>query len=125
MTKVRYEIDLAELRPVEPLDGMVRNVAHEDLEVLAQLMLDAYRGTIDYEDEDYEDALVEVRSFLEGKPALEFSSILELSKRLELSCRCLKNGARIMTASKLFTFIYFSNYLTFKSTNIGYLSRVF
>lgn len=57
---------------------MVRNVVHEDLEVLAQLMLDAYRGTIDYEDEDYEDALVEVRSFLEGKPALEFSSILEL-----------------------------------------------
>ncbi|HVR33209.1 MAG TPA: GNAT family N-acetyltransferase [Acidimicrobiia bacterium] len=78
MTKVRYEIDLTELRPVDSLDSEVRNVGPDDLEGLAQLMLDAYMGTIDYEDENYDDAVTEVRSFLENDPALEHSYVVEL-----------------------------------------------
>lgn len=82
MTKVRYEIDLAELRPVDPLVGDVRNVSPDDLEGLAQLMLDAYRGTIDYEDETYEDAVTEVRSFFENDPALEHSYVVEIDGKV-------------------------------------------
>lgn len=78
MTKVRYEIDLAALRPVGPVAGEVRNVRPDDLDNLAQLMLDAYRGTIDYDDETYEDAVTEVRSFFENSPALGLSYVVEL-----------------------------------------------
>ena len=77
MTKIRYEIDLFDLKPVGPLDSEVRNVGPDDLEGLAQLMLDAYRGTIDFDDETYEDAMTEVRSFLEDDPALEHSYVVE------------------------------------------------
>ena len=77
MTKVRYEIDLTELRPVGPLDSEVRNIRPDDLEGLAQLMLDAYRGTIDSDDETYEDAVSEVRSFLDDEPALDHSYVVE------------------------------------------------
>ena len=49
----------------------------DDLEGLAQLMLDAFRGTIDYDDETYEDAITEVRSYFEHDPALEHSYVLE------------------------------------------------
>ena len=78
-TKIRYEIDLAKLRSVGSLDSDVRNVASDDLHGLARLMLDAYRGTIDFEDETYEDAVSEVRSFLEDDPALEHSHVLEMA----------------------------------------------
>lgn len=77
MTKVRYEIDLGELRPTGPLDADVRNVEPDDLEGLAQLMLDAYRGTVDFDDETYEDAVSEVRSFLDDDPALDHSYVVE------------------------------------------------
>ena len=80
MTKVRYEIDLSQLKPVGALDPTeVRNVEPDDLKGLAQLMLDAYQGTIDYDDETYEDSVTEVRSFLDDDPALEHSYILELA----------------------------------------------
>lgn len=82
MTKIRYEIDLSELRPVGSLDSEVRNVGPDDLEGLAQLMLDAYRGTIDFDDETYEDAVSEVRSFLEDDPALEHSYVVDLDGTL-------------------------------------------
>lgn len=81
MTKVRYEIDLSELRPVGPLVGEVRNVGPDDLEGLAQLMLDAYRGTIDYDDETYEDAVAEVRSFFQRSPALDLSYVIEFDDK--------------------------------------------
>jgi GNAT superfamily N-acetyltransferase len=79
LTKVRYEIDLAEMSSVGSLDWDVRNVGPDDLDGLAQLMLDAYRGTIDYDDETYEDAVSEVRSFLEDDPALEHCYVVELN----------------------------------------------
>lgn len=78
MTKVRYEIELASLRSVGTPIREVRNVGPHDLKSLAQLMLRAYRGTIDYEDETYEDAVTEVRSFFEHDPALDLSYVVEL-----------------------------------------------
>jgi GNAT superfamily N-acetyltransferase len=77
LTKIRFEIDLSKLRPVGALDQEARNVEADDLEGLAQLMLDSYRGTIDYDDETYEDAVTEVRSFLENDPALDHSYVVE------------------------------------------------
>ncbi len=72
--KIRYEIDLpAPISSAPPPDLAVRKVLPTDLNALAGLMLDAYRGTIDSEDETYEDAVAEVGSFLEGDPLLNHS----------------------------------------------------
>lgn len=74
--KLRYEIDLTS--PTPPLSTPsvgVRSVDEADLEALAELMLDAYVDTIDYDDEDLEDALDEVRSFFGGTPQCEHSYV--------------------------------------------------
>lgn len=69
--KLRYEIDLSGLAPVaNPDDIQVRSISRDDLEDLARLMLDAYVGTTDYEGESLEDAIDEVRSFLDDDLAL-------------------------------------------------------
>lgn len=68
--KLRYEIDLSSPRPApDPGMWLVRPVSPDDLHGLARLMLDAYRGTIDYEDETLDDAEAEVRSFFEDASA--------------------------------------------------------
>lgn len=70
--KLRYEIDISNSVPTADsgcgLD--VRNVAPDDLAGLAKLMLDAYVGTIDYQDENLDDAMGEVRSFLDDDDSL-------------------------------------------------------
>ena len=72
--KVRYEIDLPASGSITPPpDLAVRTVVPTDLDGLAGLMLDAYRGTIDFEDESYEDAIAEVGSFFGGDPLLQHS----------------------------------------------------
>ncbi|MEX2655126.1 MAG: GNAT family N-acetyltransferase [Acidimicrobiia bacterium] len=72
--KIRYEIDLPSELPIPTSSDLtVRTVAPSDLDGLAGLMLDAYRGTIDYEDETFEDAITEVQSFLDAKPSLAHS----------------------------------------------------
>jgi GNAT superfamily N-acetyltransferase len=43
------------------------SISHDDIEALGLLMLEAYRGTIDYEGETLEEAISEVRGTLEGK----------------------------------------------------------
>lgn len=69
--KLRYEIDLSDLTSVpSPHDLQVRSISPDDLEGLARLMLDAYLGTIDYEDEGLEDAIEEVTSFFDDDRAL-------------------------------------------------------
>jgi ribosomal protein S18 acetylase RimI-like enzyme len=78
--KLRYEIDLTQPVP-QFAAGTVptRTVMGDDLEGLAQLMLDAYRGTIDYEDEDLDDALAEVRAFFErDHPLTDHSFVAEI-----------------------------------------------
>ncbi|HUG08176.1 MAG TPA: GNAT family N-acetyltransferase [Acidimicrobiia bacterium] len=69
--KLRYEIDLSGLTlGAGSHDPRVRSISRADHEGLARLMLDAYVGTIDYEDEGLEDAIEEVRSFLDDGDAL-------------------------------------------------------
>jgi predicted N-acetyltransferase YhbS len=59
--------------PSSSEDIQIRPLGEADLEALAGLMLNAYVDTIDYADEDFDDALDEVRSFFEGTPLLEHS----------------------------------------------------
>ena len=79
MTKIRYEIDLS-ASPTDDqveMDG-VRTVSPADLDALGDLMLDAYMGTIDYDGEDYEDAVTEVGDFLAASPLLDHSYAVEV-----------------------------------------------
>jgi ribosomal protein S18 acetylase RimI-like enzyme len=57
--------------------GFGRAPTPEDAEALAQLMLDAYRGTIDYFDETIDDARDEVASYLENGARLDWSRVHE------------------------------------------------
>ena len=77
--KLRYEIDLTRPAHAVASDGhVVRSITPGDLRGLATLMLDAYFGTIDYEGEDFDDALGEVRSYFEGShPLLDRSYLVE------------------------------------------------
>ena len=49
-----------------PADPLARPIRREDVDALASLMLDAYRGTIDDGGESLEDAVSEVRKLLDG-----------------------------------------------------------
>lgn len=70
--KLRYEIDLSNpvLSPKSDVGLHIRKIIPGDLVGLARLMLDAYVGTIDYEDENLDDAMEEVRSFLDDPESL-------------------------------------------------------
>lgn len=78
MTKSRYEIDLLRGQSEASAGDSFRNVTVDDLEPLAHLMLEAYRGTIDYDDEDLDDARAEVRSFFDQEPMLDHSHVAVL-----------------------------------------------
>jgi RimJ/RimL family protein N-acetyltransferase len=71
-SKIRYEIDLVGSR-FDVYKGSGHTISRDDLHPLAQLMLDAYRGTIDSEDESLEDAVDELASYFDGEPLLEHS----------------------------------------------------
>jgi hypothetical protein len=49
-----------------------------DAEPLAQLMLDAYMGTIDYDGENIEDARAEIEEYFSSEPLLGCSRIIEV-----------------------------------------------
>jgi len=75
----------------DPLMGTVwRNPSLADKQILAELMLDSYRGTIDYDDETIEDAVNEVGSYYSrlSDPLWLESSWLGLIDN-ELTCACL------------------------------------
>jgi len=55
--------------------GFGRAPTPNDAEALAQLMLDAYRGTIDYFDETIDDARDEVASYLDDGARLDWSRV--------------------------------------------------
>ena len=65
MARTRSEYRLSPIE-VEPpaVDRVTRRVVDTDREELAALMLDAYRGTIDDEGEDLDDALTAIDGFL-------------------------------------------------------------
>ena len=52
---------------------VIRPVVPTDAEALAQLMLEAYRGTIDYEGEEIEEARDAIDEFFSGAPLLSAS----------------------------------------------------
>jgi len=72
MTRARFEyvFDLADLhQPIDPVNlnkFIWRNPSPSDKQALAALMLDSYRGTIDYDGETLEDSLSEVESYFSG-----------------------------------------------------------
>ncbi|HNE06146.1 MAG TPA: GNAT family N-acetyltransferase [Anaerolineales bacterium] len=46
---------------------LIRTTQVKDASLLAELMIDAYRGTIDYDGETFDDALSEVNAFFAGE----------------------------------------------------------
>lgn len=74
-----YEIDLrSPVQTVTSEKAVVRPITKDDLSELAGLMLDAYRGTIDYDDETLEDALEEVASYFSDEPMIEHSYVTSI-----------------------------------------------
>jgi GNAT superfamily N-acetyltransferase len=80
MTRRHMVIQLdAPAEPAEPMELAVRHPAEQDGDDLAQLMLDAYRGTIDADgSETLEDARTEVHGYFaakSGEPMLQHSQL--------------------------------------------------
>jgi GNAT superfamily N-acetyltransferase len=50
-----------------PEKGNLESVSGADPAALAELMLDSYKGTVDYEGESLEDARIEISNLIEGK----------------------------------------------------------
>lgn len=73
-SKIRYEIDLtASSRQLGSFAKGLRNPVPADLVPLAQLMLDAYTDTVDYEGESLQEAIDEVTAWFADTPMLESS----------------------------------------------------
>lgn len=82
VTKIRYEIDLGAFASEVTYTRAIRAISAEDLDALANLMLDAYIGTIDYDGEGYEDAVGEVGDYLSDRPLLDHSYTTEIGGEL-------------------------------------------
>jgi RimJ/RimL family protein N-acetyltransferase len=81
--KLYYEIDLTRpLRSFTSEAAEVRPITANDLDGLADLMYDAYVGTIDYEDETRQDAAAEIASYFDGEPMVEHSFLANLDGRV-------------------------------------------
>ena len=91
--RFEYRLSLpASSKPAPPgsFPGLLRHPTSQDEAALAALMLDAYRGTIDYDGETLEDALAEVRRYFADPdlPALlDCSWVYETGDAL--ACACL------------------------------------
>lgn len=85
--------------PALEMDSMLmRPPESSDLQMLAELMLDAYRGTIDYEGETLEDAVGEVQAYLAGqrggKALLSESRVCLVDNELVAACLAVNREAR-------------------------------
>jgi RimJ/RimL family protein N-acetyltransferase len=80
----RYRISLqgraARLHAEPPF--LIRHPVLDDRDRLAELMLDSYIGTIDYDGEGIEEAQAEVDHFLGSEPILDCSWVVEDGRRL-------------------------------------------
>jgi len=56
---------------------VLRTIKPDDAGALARLMLEAYRGTIDSEDETLDDAIAEIDSYFDANPMLDSSFLIE------------------------------------------------
>jgi RimJ/RimL family protein N-acetyltransferase len=69
--RFEYFLDLSDFDPCSSSmtvpDLQLRAAQPTDAQALAELMLDAYRGTIDYDDKTLDDAVSEVRAYLAGE----------------------------------------------------------
>lgn len=63
----------AVLHTQHPPGGVLRNPLVEEVEALAELMLDAYQDTIDYDGEGTDEALIEVNKWFAESPRLDCS----------------------------------------------------
>ena len=112
--RFEYVFELKNFKPVVAPDSSMemawRNPSSTDKQILAELMLDSYRGTIDYDDETIEDAVNEVGSYYArlSDPTWLEASWLGLMDN-ELTCACLVDFwkerrtpliAYVMTASR-------------------------
>jgi RimJ/RimL family protein N-acetyltransferase len=81
--KRRYAIDLtASLGPRPSTNGDLRPLTTDDRDSLAQLMLDAYAGTIDYEGESIIEAREAVDEWFSDAPLIGQSFGAEIDGRL-------------------------------------------
>lgn len=72
--KFRYELALSASIAIDPVANVtIRTLTRSDVHALAELMLDAYIGTIDYEGETIDEAVGEVESWLDGSALLDHS----------------------------------------------------
>lgn len=89
-----YRVDLNKFVNTEPELSLgymiIRSPQVVDLEDLARLMLDAYKGTVDDHGETYEDALNEFRAYFSGErggpPLLDCSKVFELRRKIISAC---------------------------------------
>lgn len=84
--KNKYILDLKNHQHVDS-EVIARTPNESDLNLLADLMMDAYRGTTDWRDQTYEDAIAEVKSFF-ASTALLSESVLITDDKIGL-CACL------------------------------------
>ena len=85
-TRHHYTINLKDWVDAEDDTIQMRPPKHEDSEVLAELMLDAYRDTIDYDDETMVEAREEVQGFLADDPDLDNSRVAIADGRVVSAC---------------------------------------
>lgn len=80
-TKNLYVLDLSAPQFARPSGAppscqtAIRPVVPSDAEGLAELMLEAYRNTIDYEGEEIDEARAAIADFFSDEPALDVSMI--------------------------------------------------
>jgi GNAT superfamily N-acetyltransferase len=77
--RLHYRISLtgrsARSHPAPPF--VIRSPAPDDADRLAELMLDSYLGTVDYEGEGIDEAKAEIADYLDGEAMLEASWVVE------------------------------------------------
>ncbi len=72
--KIRYVISLRDSIEINAVQGAeIRLLSRSDVDSLADLMMGAYVGTIDYEGESLSEAVDEVESWFDGAPLLRHS----------------------------------------------------
>jgi L-amino acid N-acyltransferase YncA len=89
-----YSLELTDLDPdvSSPIATslQLRPAYPSDAQALAELMIEAYRGTIDYDDETLEDAVGEIRAYLAGqrggRPMLPESRLAFVGSSLISAC---------------------------------------
>jgi predicted GNAT family acetyltransferase len=67
LTKSRVKMKLALKEQKVEKSWKCRNISAKDMRSLGMLMLESYRGTIDYDGETEEDAISEIRETINGK----------------------------------------------------------